>query len=152
MEVTRLATTAGGFVSVLPALDTAFIVTSGLLVMFGYTMIKLRKRRAHMVGMLGASFFAALFLITYLVRSALAPPTPFPGQGGARVFYLSLLTVHSILATILPIMVILAVLNALRRRFARHRRIGRVTVPMWIFVAGSGWVIYAMLYTVRWPS
>jgi putative membrane protein len=97
--------------------------------------------------MLTATTFAALFLVFYVTRWATFGSKPFPGQGGWRAVYFGTLVPHIILAMVLGPLVIRLLVLALRRRdYPAHRRLARVTLPIWLFVAASGWWIYYLLY------
>jgi uncharacterized membrane protein YozB (DUF420 family) len=65
-----------------------------------------------------------------------------------RTIYFTILITHVILAaTIVPLAVI-TLSRALARRFDRHRRIARWTLPIWLYVSVTGVVIYLMLYRI----
>jgi putative membrane protein len=132
----------------LAALNTSLIVISGLCLATGYVLIRRKRIAWHRRFMLGATFFAALFLVVYLARYFMFAPKIFAGEGAVRVFYLAILISHTILATILGPLVLVTLWRALRRQFPRHRRLARVTFPIWLYVAVTGWVIYAMLHAL----
>jgi putative membrane protein len=134
----------------LPALDTAFIVISGAFLVTGYVCVRRRHLVAHHRCMLTATVFAGLFLVAYVVRWVALGSRPFPGHGTAYALYLGILMPHVIAAMAVGPLAIWAISRALRRNFTGHRRVGRVTVPIWLFVAASGWVVYAMLYLIPW--
>ena len=73
-------------------------------------------------------------------------PAHFSGEGPIKVFYYAILISHMILA-IAQVPLVLTVLTfALRGQFARHRRLARITVPVWLYVVATGWIVYGMLY------
>jgi len=98
-----------------------------------------------MVSALAAS---TVFLIGYLIYHFNVPATRFEATGVVRSIYFFILATHIILAFFVLPMVIMTVVPALRRRFDRHRRIGRWTMPVWLYVSVTGVVVYLMLY--RW--
>jgi uncharacterized membrane protein YozB (DUF420 family) len=89
---------------------------------------------------------AALFLVSYLVYHYHVGSKPFPGTGILRTAYLAILLSHTVLAAALVPLVVTTVVRALQQRFDRHRRIARVTLPLWGYVSVTGVVIYWMLY------
>ena len=100
-----------------------------------------------MNAMLTATSFAGLFLVAYVTRWSLYGSKPFPGSGGWRLFYLANLLPHVVLAMALGPLAIRLIYLALRKRdFVAHRRLARITLPIWLYVAGSGWLIYYLLY------
>ncbi|MDR5709502.1 MAG: DUF420 domain-containing protein [Armatimonadota bacterium] len=130
----------------LAPLNTALIVVSGLAVLGGYAFIRRGQVRRHHLAMLIAALFAALFLVVYLIRWAVLGSKPFSGTGFLRTVYLVVLVTHTLLATALVPLAGLTLLRALRRQYRAHRTVARITFPLWLYVAATGWVIYAMLY------
>jgi len=103
--------------------------------------------RAHVVCMVLAVLTSALFLVSYLVYHYHAGSVSFRNGGTLRLVYLTILLSHTVLATfgVVPL-VVLTLVRALSRDFARHRRIAQVTFPIWLYVSITGVVIYLMLY------
>lgn len=130
----------------LPPLTSGMILISGVALAAGWVAIRRRKRELHHRLMLTATVFAALFLLLYITRFFLLGAKPFEGQGLIRVIYFSILIPHSLLAIVVGPAALVAIRWAYRRDFRRHRRLGRVLVPVWLFVAVTGWIIYWMLY------
>jgi len=134
----------------LPLVNTALIVVSGAFLGLGYVFIRARRITAHHRSMLTATVFAGLFLVVYVTRFILFGTKGFPGSGAAYTAYLSILAPHIVLAIAVAPLALITIRRALGRRFTEHRRIARVTLPIWAFVAASGWVIYLMLYVIDW--
>jgi putative membrane protein len=132
----------------LTILSTTCIVLSGVSLLLGWYFIRGRRDQIrHRNTMLTATAMAALFLVFYVLRWSLYGSKPFPGTGGWRTIYFTTLVPHIILAIVLaPLVVRLLQLALGRRDFAAHRRLARVTLPVWLFVAASGWWIYYLLY------
>ncbi len=132
----------------LPLVDTSLIVLSGISLLFGYYFIRHKQIQRHKWAMLTATLFAALFLIAYVIRYLTIPTKIFAGSGAIRVVYLAILISHTILATIIIPFVLIVLYRALTKQFARHRQLARKTLPMWLYVAFTGWIIYMMLYQI----
>jgi putative membrane protein len=132
----------------LTMLSTACIVLSGASLLVGWYLIRWRRdRTAHRNAMLTATALAGLFLVFYVTRWAMFGSKPFDGTGGWRAFYLAVLVPHVLLAIAVGPMALRLIQLALwREDFAAHRRLAKVTLPVWLFVAGSGWLIYYLLY------
>ena len=97
--------------------------------------------------MLGATGLAALFLVAYVTRWSLYGSKPFEGTGAWKIFYLANLIPHILLAMAVGPLALWMIYLALGSKdFDKHRRIGRITVPIWLYVSASGWLIYFMLY------
>jgi putative membrane protein len=96
--------------------------------------------------MLTASVFAALFLVVYVSRYLLLGSKIYPGEGVSRAVYLTILISHTAIATAVAPLAFVTLRRALAGRFKLHRQIARVTLPMWIYTAVTGWVVYLLLY------
>ncbi len=134
----------------LPIANTALIVVSGLFLALGYFFIKRRQIQAHHRSMITATVFAALFLVVYVVRWVLIGSHPFSGTGVWYALYLGILAPHIVLAIAVGPLAWITLRRAFGERFADHKRIARITLPIWAFVAVSGWVVYVMLYVIDW--
>jgi uncharacterized membrane protein YozB (DUF420 family) len=130
----------------LPALNAALNGTSALLLAAGYACIRSGRRGAHARCMSAAFCCSALFLTSYLVYHYHAGSVPFRGAGGIRLFYYSVLLTHVILAALILPLALITLAHALRGRFERHRRLARITLPVWAYVSVTGVAIYWMLY------
>ena len=136
----------------LSQISTAFIVLSGASLLCGWYFIRNgRHVDRHRTAMLSATGFAAAFLVFYITRWVLFGSKHFGGSGTWKAIYLGILFPHILLAIAVgPMAARLIYLAAVREDFVAHRRLARVTFPVWLFVAGSGWVIYWMLYGGWW--
>ena len=130
----------------LPALNAALIVISGVFLVIGYVCIRSRRIVWHRRSMLTASAFAALFLIVYVTRYLLLGSKIYPGEGVSRAVYLAILISHTLIATAVAPLAFVTLRRALAGRFKRHRQLARVTLPMWIYTAVTGWLVYLLLY------
>jgi len=125
---------------VLAVINAATIVV----LLYAYSRIRARDREGHRRTMMVAIGLGVAFLAIYLVYHASAGLAKFGGYGPIRPIYFTLLAVHVILAFVVAVLVPLTFFNAVKERFATHRRLARVTLPMWLFVAASGLVVYVM--------
>jgi putative membrane protein len=130
----------------LPAINAALIVISGICLVVGYYFIKTRRIAWHRRSMITASIFAAGFLIVYVTRWATLGSKGFEGEGTARVIYFVILISHTIIAILVAPFAFVTLRRALAGKFLKHRQIARVTLPMWIYTAVTGWVVYMLLY------
>src|SRR6266852_9929705 len=130
----------------LPALNAALIVISGLFLIVGYACISTRRIAWHRRSMITASVFAALFLVVYVGRYLWLGSKIYPGDGVSKIIYFAILIPHIIIAIAIAPLAYVTLRRAFGRRFQKHRQIARITVPLWIYTAVSGWVVYLMLY------
>jgi len=96
--------------------------------------------------MIAAFAAASLFLITYLIHHAHVGSVPFHGAACLRPVYFGLLVPHIVLATLVVPLALTTIHCAWRGRFDRHRRLARVTLPIWLYVSVSGVLVYVLLY------
>src|SRR6266568_3054115 len=89
---------------------------------------------------------SGLFLVVYVTRYIALGSKIYPGEGVSRILYFSVLIPHIIIAIAIAPLAFITLRRALARRFAKHRQIARITLPLWIYTAVSGWVVYLMLY------
>ena len=130
----------------LPLTHAVLIAISGISVLIGFILIKRKNIHFHKYAMLNATVFAGLFLVVYVTRYMLYGDSTFAGSGWIRVVYLLILVSHIILSIVIVPMVLITLYRALKRQFARHRAIARYTVPVWLYVVVTGWIIYFMLH------
>ncbi len=141
----------------LPPTNATLNAISTCLLLGGWWCIRQEKKRAHIALMVCALVVSAAFLTCYLIyhftlhRYAGDGSIRFTHEGPIRLVYFAILLTHVVLAAVNLPMIILTVIPALRRRFDRHRRIARWTLPVWLYVSVTGVLVYFMLY--RWfPS
>ena len=133
-------------VSSLPALNATLNATSAILLTIGWFLIKARRIEAHRRCMIAAFTSSSLFLTSYLIYHAQVGSKPYPGTGVMRTIYFSILIPHVVLAAAVLPMAILTLRRGLRRDDARHKRLAKITLPLWLFVSVTGVVVYVMLY------
>ena len=130
----------------LPALNASLNALSGILLACGFWNIRRRNVAVHRRFMIAAVIVSALFFTSYIVYHAQIGSKPFPGSGIARVVYFSILIPHVLMAaTVLPLAIV-TLRRGLLRNDRAHRRIAKVTFPIWMFVSVTGVMVYLMLY------
>lgn len=139
---------AGGApaVAALPLLNACLNATSAALLTAGYVFIRRKRVRAHRACMVSALVVSALFLVSYVTYHALAGARPYGGRGLVRLVYFPLLISHVVLAAAIVPLALTTLARALRGDFARHARLARWTLPVWLYVSVTGVLVYVMLY------
>ena len=130
----------------LPALNAALNAAAAVTLLVGYGLIRRGNWRAHRAAMITALVLSSAFLTSYLIYHAQVGSVRFQGHGWVRTLYLTILATHTVLAATVPVLAIITLSRALRRRFDRHRAIARFTLPIWLYVSVTGVVVYWMLY------
>lgn len=130
----------------LPTLNAGLNALASLFLLAGYFFIRQKRIAAHRRCMVGALAMSALFLTSYVIYHANVGSRPFTGTGALRTVYFTVLISHVLLAIAIVPLVLMTVSRALAGRFDPHRRIARITWPLWMYVSVTGVVVYVMLY------
>lgn len=130
----------------LPTVNALLNATATVLLLLGYRLIRQGQREAHRKVMLSAFGVSILFLICYVIYHAQVGSVKFQGQGILRPIYFFILITHVILAATVPVLAVITLRRAWKGDFAKHRRIAKVTFPIWLYVSVTGVVVYLMLY------
>jgi putative membrane protein len=121
---------------------------AAVLLVVGWGCIRRGNVKAHRAAMVSAFAVSCVFLVSYLTRYALEGTHRFAGPESVRPVYLAILATHVPLAALVPILALRMFFLAWRGRFDAHRRLGRITLPIWLYVSVTGVLVYLMLY--RW--
>ena len=146
---------APDWVYTLPTVNAGLNSLATVLLIVGFVLIKRGQRDAHRNVMLTAFVTSILFLGCYLAyHFALKQYTgvssqPFRGQGAIRPVYLTILITHVLLAMAVPVLALITIYRGLKQQWEKHRRIAKITFPIWLYVSVTGVIIYLMLY--HWP-
>ena len=132
----------------LPTVNATLNAIAGTCLVTAWILIRQRRIEAHRRMMLAAFGASTLFLISYVVYHANAGSRPYHGTGWLRTLYFTILIPHVILAAAVVPLALITLRRGLRRDDARHRRIARITLPIWLFVSVTGVVVYLMLYVL----
>ncbi len=129
-----------------PALNAALNLTSAICLLNGFLSIRRGLKEHHKRWMLGAFACSVIFLLSYLAYHFQVGSVRFEGEGPVRILYFTILLTHTVLATAVAPLAIATLHRALGGRFEQHRKLARVTFPIWIYVSITGVVVYLMLY------
>ena len=134
------------FAQILPHLNASMNATSAVCLILGLSHIRHKRVPEHARLMMGAVAASTIFLIGYLTRFALTGTHHFEGSSAARLIYLCILYSHMFLAVVTVPLVIRMLYLAKKERIEDHKRLGRWTFPIWIYVSITGIVVYTALY------
>lgn len=138
-------TIAGVDLTILPLLNAVFNGIAFILLICSLVMIKKRNIKAHKNFIFGAFAATILFLISYLTYHAMAGSTSFGGEGFIVYAYYFILITHIVLATALLPLSLFTLGKGLNMEVAKHRRIARWTMPIWLYVSLTGVIVYLMI-------
>jgi len=129
----------------LPLLNAFLNGTTSILLVAGFIAIKNGKKEIHKGIMLSALVLSVLFLLSYVTYHALTESTPFGGEGVIKVVYLVILLTHIALAIAIVPLVLISFSRALGEKFDKHKKIARITLPLWLYVTVTGVIVYLMI-------
>ena len=130
----------------LPALNATLNATSFVLLTAGWFLIKSGRRQAHKWCMIAALVMSAAFLTSYVIYHLQVGSVPFQKTGWIRTVYFLVLIPHVILAAAIVPMILITVSRALSNKFDQHKKIAKITLPLWLYVSVTGVIVYVMLY------
>ncbi len=107
--------------------------------------IKQRKLLLHKRLMVMAMMLSVVFLLSYVCHHLFAGDTKYGGTGAIRYLYFFILTTHIFLAAIIMPFVLFTAYRALIAEFPRHRKLARITWPIWFYVSMTGVLVYLFI-------
>jgi putative membrane protein len=131
-----------------PFINACLNATSAILLIAGFVTIKRGDRAAHQKMMVGAFGTSTVFLISYLLRFALTGTHKYPGTGWDKTLYLFILFSHMVLAVVVVPLILRSLWLASKARIAEHKKLVKLTWPIWMYVSVTGVVVYVMLYHI----
>lgn len=141
----RSAHTSGVDLRFMPAVNASFNALSATLLTVGWLAIRRGARTLHKYLMVSAFVSSSLFLVGYLTYHWVHGDTKFGGHGAIKLVYLLILASHVLLSMAVVPMCLGSFFFAWKQRLLTHRRIGRVLLPIWLYVSVTGVVIFFML-------
>ena len=135
-------------VSDLPLLNASLNGLSTVFIVAGIAFIKKEMKLAHIVAMLSALVTSTFFLASYITYHCLkhGAVTKFTHPGWPKAVYYFILATHVPLAALTLPLVILTIIPAFQARYDKHRRLAKITFPVWFYVSVTGVLVYLMLY------
>ncbi|MTH54763.1 DUF420 domain-containing protein [Bacillus mangrovi] len=110
-----------------------------------FSIIKQRNIKRHRNYIFAAFTTTALFLVSYVTYHALAPNTPFGGEGIIRPIYYFILISHILLSVIIVPLALITLARGLNMKVEKHKKIARWTMPLWLYVSLTGVIVYLMI-------
>jgi len=133
-------------ISDLPAINASLNFVSTVFISMGWYWIRRDHWRRHVACMVTAIFSSTLFLAGYLIYHAQVGEKSSGYTGWIAWIYFPLLATHVLLAFVTLPLVVVTLVPVFQRRWDRHRRLGRWTMPIWLYVSVTGVLVYLVLY------
>lgn len=141
----RQGSGTGADLSFMPAVNATLNATAAALLTAGWIAVRRQQRRLHQYLMVSAFVCSAVFLVGYVLYHYAHGDTRYEGAGPMRYAYFFILITHVLLSMAVVPMSLAALWLAARKRFARHRRVTRILLPIWLYVSITGVAIFFML-------
>ena len=142
---TRLNVDVGFDIHIFAAINAVINSIVTVLLVVALIAVKQRKLVLHKNVMLAAMWLSVLFLISYVAHHLLAGDTRFGGVGSIRYLYFFILITHIVLAAVILPFILFTAYRAMIGEYEVHKKIARITWPIWFYVSLSGPVIYLMI-------
>lgn len=143
--VPRSTVPVGFNIKVLPLIEALLNFTTFVLLLSSLYFIRRGNRNAHKICNLTAVGLSVLFLMVYLAFHFLSPQAHYGAEGPIRYVYFFLLITHIILSAVIVPLVLITLVRALKGNFPKHKKIARITWPLWVYVTLSGVIVYVMM-------
>lgn len=131
--------------SFLPPIYATINGITALLLVSAVIAVRNGRRLLHERIMKTCIGLSAVFLVLYLIYHVTNESTPFGGTGSIRTVYFFILITHILLSFGVIPLVLFTFVRALSGDFSRHRRLARITFPIWLYVAVTGVIVYLMI-------
>lgn len=129
----------------LPPIYASINALTALILIIAVWAIKQKKRSLHEKLMKTAIGFTVVFLILYITYHMTSDTTPYGGEGALKYIYFIILISHILLSILVIPFVLITFVRGITNDIERHKKIARITFPLWLFVALSGVVVYLMI-------
>lgn len=118
---------------------------ASIALLLGGGFIWKKKIVAHQVSMLLAFCVSTIFLLSYVFYHSISTPTIFGGEGIIKIIYYFILITHIFLAAIVLPFILFTFYRALTNSFEQHKKIARITYPLWLYVTVTGVLVYFLI-------
>ncbi|HEY0678064.1 MAG TPA: DUF420 domain-containing protein [Chitinophagaceae bacterium] len=116
-----------------------------LLLILGLIAVRTRRYLLHRNLMISAIVLSCLFLVSYICHHLFTGDTKFGGEGSIRYFYFFILITHIILAAVILPFILYTAYRGLTGEWKSHRRLAKITWPVWLYVSITGVLVYLMI-------
>ena len=131
--------------SFLPPIYAAINGVTALVLVTAVLAIKKGNKKLHEGLMTSAIVLSVIFLVMYVAYHMTTDSTKFGGEGLIKFVYFFILITHIILSIAIIPLVLIAYVRALAESFDRHKKIAKITFPIWLYVAVTGVIVYLMI-------
>ncbi len=131
--------------SFLPPIYASINAATAIILLIALWAIKNGNRKLHENLMKFAIVLSVAFLAMYVAYHMTSESTKFGGEGLIRYLYYFILLTHILLSIVVIPFVLITYVRAITDNFERHKKIARITFPIWLYVAVTGVIVYLMI-------
>lgn len=131
--------------SFLPPIYATINGLTAIILVLAFFAIKNKNMVWHENLMTTAIWCSALFLLMYVAYHMTSDSTKFGGEGAVKYVYYFILITHIVLSIAVIPFVLITYVRAITNNFEKHKKIARITFPLWLYVAVSGVIVYIMI-------
>ena len=129
----------------LPPIYASINALTAILLLVAVWAIKNKKQKLHQNLMTSCIVLSVLFLLMYIAYHMTAESTKYGGEGAIKYVYYIILVSHIILSIAIIPLVLKTYAKAYLKKFETHRKLAKITFPIWLYVAVTGVVVYLMI-------
>ncbi len=129
----------------LPPIYAGINAFTSVLLVAAFVAIKKKNIRLHETLIKFCIALSALFLVLYVLYHMTSDSTSYGGEGWMRVFYFIVLLSHILLSIAVIPFVLVTFVRGISHDVERHKKIARITFPLWLYVTVSGVLVYVMI-------
>ena len=122
-----------------------YLLESKVFLIVSVILIKNKKRKVHALLMRICIGLSLLFLVMYIAYHMTSDPTPFGGEGAIKYIYYFILISHILLSICVIPFVLITYVRAITNNIVMHKKIAKITFPLWLYVAVTGVIVYLMI-------
>ena len=129
----------------LPPIYAGINALTAILLIVSVILIKNKKRKLHALLMRICIGLSLLFLVMYIAYHMTSDPTPFGGEGTIKYIYYFILISNILLSICVIPFVLITYVRAITNNIVMHKKIAKITFPLWLYVAVTGVIVYLMI-------
>ena len=131
--------------TILPPIYATINGLTAMILLMAFWAIKNKKIVLHESLMTTAIGCSVVFLVMYVAYHMTSDTTKYGGEGILRYVYYFVLITHILLSVVIIPFVLITYVRAITNNFERHKKIAKITFPMWLYVAITGVIVYIMI-------
>lgn len=141
----KLEVDLGFNVHIFAAINAGINSTIAVFLIAALIAVKQKKYLLHKKLMIVSLVLSILFLVSYIAHHLLAGETKFGGEGMIKTIYFLILGTHIFLAAVILPFILFTTYRAMIAEFPAHKKLAKITFPLWLYVAVTGPIVYLMI-------